>query len=267
MPKTPSSPTCEPVRVVTVDHRSRATTFTTQVGDILADLDGDLASAMWQLLVDALTSGRSEEDADDYPRRTFLVAAPARAATAQELRDQRARLLRDDATLAPDDLPEPPCGLAAFIVARQADEDRVYTEVTRLYEAANDSEAALLDDLRVRAGIVWECYGRTGGCSCWTNPADSAVCEHCGAPRELASVEEHRRPIPPAALLTGESALAASSGSQRAAFDLLCSKERNAALVALLTDGNLAVSLDPATVASPSVLFAPDGQQIRGDSE
>lgn len=44
----------------------------------------------------------------------------------------------------------------------------------RLYDAANDHEAAMLDDLRDRAGITWTCPA-----SPWTNPKGE-TCDDCG---------------------------------------------------------------------------------------
>lgn len=52
-------------------------------------------------------------------------------------------------------------------------------EIQRLYEIASDGETAILDDLRRRAGIVWDHVG------CWTNPAADLVCDRCGLPFEL----------------------------------------------------------------------------------
>jgi len=47
-------------------------------------------------------------------------------------------------------------------------------ELARMYDVAQDWEASVLDDLRQRAGITWECE-----CP-WTNLAEDATCQHCG---------------------------------------------------------------------------------------
>jgi hypothetical protein len=52
----------------------------------------------------------------------------------------------------------------------------VSTEIERLYEVADDSEADVLDALRIRAGITWDCEP----CR-WTNVGDN--CELCNASR------------------------------------------------------------------------------------
>lgn len=51
----------------------------------------------------------------------------------------------------------------------------IVTELDQMYRVAEDWEADVLDALRRRAGITWECEG------CWTNTADTATCDQCGA--------------------------------------------------------------------------------------
>ena len=65
------------------------------------------------------------------------------------------------------------------------------TEVDRMYDVADDYEAATLDELRRRAGITWECYRGDPDrlSSCWTNMADDEVCQQCGTPRPAAEQE------------------------------------------------------------------------------
>ena len=55
-------------------------------------------------------------------------------------------------------------------------------EVAEMYRVADDYEAQTLDELRIRAGITWECYGEDGD-SCWTNHRDDPKCDRCGRPR------------------------------------------------------------------------------------
>ncbi len=50
-------------------------------------------------------------------------------------------------------------------------------DVSDLYEVADDNEARILDNLRVRAGHTWECVCR------WIMPADRMICENCGERR------------------------------------------------------------------------------------
>lgn len=60
-------------------------------------------------------------------------------------------------------------------------------KMTRLYELANDQETAMLDALRLRAGVVWEHE------ACATNLATSNSCERCGRLRDdLADAGELR---------------------------------------------------------------------------
>ena len=61
----------------------------------------------------------------------------------------------------------------------------IVTEVDEMYRVADDYEAQVLDELRVRAGLTWECYGPEPDSiySCWTNGRDDAVCDQCGNPR------------------------------------------------------------------------------------
>ncbi len=51
------------------------------------------------------------------------------------------------------------------------------TDITRMYQAAEDWEADVLDALQRRAGITWEHDG------CWTNLANDTHCGYCGKPR------------------------------------------------------------------------------------
>ena len=61
-------------------------------------------------------------------------------------------------------------------------------EVDELYEVAEDWEADVLDALRRRAGLVWECEG-DGQRPCWTNLATATACEHCGRARPAGSAQ------------------------------------------------------------------------------
>jgi len=57
---------------------------------------------------------------------------------------------------------------------------RVFVEdllVRRLYEVATEDEVGVIDELTVRAGVVWHC--RCG----WHNSAQLTSCEDCGEPR------------------------------------------------------------------------------------
>lgn len=51
------------------------------------------------------------------------------------------------------------------------------SDIARLYEVATDHEAAILDDLEERAGLIWTCPDL--GCR-WRNPEDLDACEECG---------------------------------------------------------------------------------------
>lgn len=51
------------------------------------------------------------------------------------------------------------------------------SELDELYEAANDHEAATLDELRHRVGQTWECVEG------WTNLRADVTCQRCGKPR------------------------------------------------------------------------------------
>jgi hypothetical protein len=61
------------------------------------------------------------------------------------------------------------------------------SEFEKMYEVATDDEAVVLDDLRRRAGITWECTCQPGG---WTNAVGPAAsvdfCDRCGARRPEA---------------------------------------------------------------------------------
>jgi len=56
-------------------------------------------------------------------------------------------------------------------------------DIDDLYRAATDWQKDILDELRRKAGHIWECYSPDGEHSCWTNTADDIVCEQCGTPR------------------------------------------------------------------------------------
>jgi hypothetical protein len=59
------------------------------------------------------------------------------------------------------------------------------SDIEQLYAVASDAQAAVLDELRLRAGHVWEHRG------CWTNPAAAAFCQCCGRARaELHALGE-----------------------------------------------------------------------------
>jgi hypothetical protein len=57
--------------------------------------------------------------------------------------------------------------------------DTSVDEIAHLYQVADDHEAALLDDLRRRAGLTWDCEAceDRGG---WTNLSGDSVCGRCG---------------------------------------------------------------------------------------
>jgi hypothetical protein len=58
------------------------------------------------------------------------------------------------------------------------------TELDEMRMVADDGEHAVLDDLRRRAGITWECYGDDDeGGGHWTNHRDDDVCGICQRPR------------------------------------------------------------------------------------
>lgn len=53
------------------------------------------------------------------------------------------------------------------------------------YAACDDYENDVLDQLMLRAGLIWECAARQEdghACGC-RNPEADAACEECGAPR------------------------------------------------------------------------------------
>lgn len=64
------------------------------------------------------------------------------------------------------------------------------TTVARMYNVASDGEAEGLDDLLIRAGVLWRCAAQvsfgtgvsTVACGC-DNPESSIVCDECGAER------------------------------------------------------------------------------------
>lgn len=47
-------------------------------------------------------------------------------------------------------------------------------ELSQMYDEASDGEAAILDGLRIRAGLIWACPE----CG-WHNPSTDAFCESC----------------------------------------------------------------------------------------
>lgn len=49
------------------------------------------------------------------------------------------------------------------------------SELTALYDVADDGEASILDDLRQRAGLTKDCSGH------WTTTPDHPRCAVCGA--------------------------------------------------------------------------------------
>lgn len=53
-------------------------------------------------------------------------------------------------------------------------------ELSALYAVARDHEAALLDDLALRAGLRWQCACR------FFNPTRDLTCDGCGHPRPSA---------------------------------------------------------------------------------
>ena len=50
--------------------------------------------------------------------------------------------------------------------------------LTRLYSLASDHEAAVLDDLLMRADYIWACE-----CGWHNGPPNFERCEECGRPR------------------------------------------------------------------------------------
>ena len=65
-----------------------------------------------------------------------------------------------------------------------AEEAAAATEIDRLYQVAEDWEADVLDQLRRRAGLTWECTGdKPDGFSHWTNLSTDDVCGLCGRRR------------------------------------------------------------------------------------
>lgn len=63
-------------------------------------------------------------------------------------------------------------------------------DLTALYDAAEDGEADALDAVLKRAGLLWDCYGTDPDAmwAHWTNPAENAVCDNCGLPRNIGEV-------------------------------------------------------------------------------
>jgi hypothetical protein len=54
------------------------------------------------------------------------------------------------------------------------------TEISRLYDVADDFQTGVLDELREKAGIVWTCPVAP-----WTNPKGE-TCDDCGRTEEEA---------------------------------------------------------------------------------
>jgi len=50
--------------------------------------------------------------------------------------------------------------------------------IADLYDVADDSEADVLEALRVKAGHLWKC--RVDDCN-WVNPRDEPKCDGCGS--------------------------------------------------------------------------------------
>jgi len=57
------------------------------------------------------------------------------------------------------------------------------TEIEKLYAVADGDEADVLDRLREKAGITWECRDENGY-SHWTNTSRRKTCERCHRPRQ-----------------------------------------------------------------------------------
>jgi len=58
-------------------------------------------------------------------------------------------------------------------------------DLAAMYQVAEDWEADVLDQLRRRAGVTWECDCPGG----WTNLATETNCAKCGKPRLVAGVD------------------------------------------------------------------------------
>lgn len=52
-----------------------------------------------------------------------------------------------------------------------------FDPLAEMYAIADDDEVDVLDDLRLRAGLIWTCPKG------WRNPRDADVCECCDARR------------------------------------------------------------------------------------
>lgn len=50
-------------------------------------------------------------------------------------------------------------------------------EMERIWNVADDYEMSIIEGLRRRAGLTWECP------DCWTNEEDDQVCGQCGEPK------------------------------------------------------------------------------------
>lgn len=66
-----------------------------------------------------------------------------------------------------------------FAAALRGEQVEISDITGELYAVADDHEADVLDSLRRRAGMVWDCLG----CR-WCNVASDDTCEQCGAVRE-----------------------------------------------------------------------------------
>lgn len=63
---------------------------------------------------------------------------------------------------------------------------RTYDDaISAMYDVADDYEAEVLDGLRLRAGLTWDCLGGRG-LAHWTNTEDDSTCGECGRPRPNA---------------------------------------------------------------------------------
>ena len=54
--------------------------------------------------------------------------------------------------------------------------------LARLYDAADDDDLAVLDQLLIKAGLLWDCRDDDDTAH-WTNPESATVCEECGKAR------------------------------------------------------------------------------------
>ena len=54
---------------------------------------------------------------------------------------------------------------------------KVAKQVLAMYHVATNDEMQVLDELRERAGLIWQHWG------CWTNPGTAIRCQACGVSR------------------------------------------------------------------------------------